>query len=69
MISRRAADGDALSTALFALGLDEGMKTAAGMEGVEAVFITHEGALVLSPGARDIFEPSDADLNLRVYGE
>lgn len=69
VISRRAADGDALSTALFALGLDEGMKTAAGMEGVEAVFITHEGALVLSPGARDIFEPSDADLNLRVYGE
>ena len=69
VISRGAADGDALSTALFALGLDEGMKTAAGMEGVEAAFITHEGTVVLSPGARDMFEASDPDLKLRVYGE
>ena len=69
VISDRAADGDALSTALFALGLDEGMEAAIALEGVEAAFITDEGTVVLSPGVRGMFESSDDDLDVRFYGE
>lgn len=69
VISDRAADGDALSTALFALGLDEGMEAAIAMEGVEAAFIADDGTVVLSPGARGMFQSSDDDLEVRFYGE
>ncbi len=51
ILSKRSVDGDALSTTVFALGLDAGMKLVLSLEGKEAVFITREGKVVSTPGA------------------
>lgn len=42
IISDSSLDGDALSTACFALGLEEGMKLIESLDGVEALFITND---------------------------
>ena len=42
---------DGLSTALFVLGLEEGIRLVDSMEGVEALFITDEGKIMATPGA------------------
>lgn len=43
VISDKSIDGDALSTALFVLGVDEGTKLTNELEGIEAIFITKQG--------------------------
>lgn len=55
VISAESLDGDALSTTLFTLGQDEGMKLVQSLEGIDAVFVTRGGNVVLSPGAADIY--------------
>ena len=42
IISPESVDGDALSTACFALGLEEGMELIHSLENIEAIFITEE---------------------------
>lgn len=45
ILSSESVDGDALSTACFALGLDEGMKLINSLENTEAIFITNDYAI------------------------
>ncbi len=52
-------DADALSTSLFVLGLEEGMKLAESLEGVEAIFITGDKKVYLTSGIRDKLELTD----------
>ncbi len=52
IISRDSADGDALSTACFALGPDDGMELVESLDGVEAVFVTSDQKLHMSSGIR-----------------
>lgn len=40
ILSKNSVDGDALSTSVFALGLEDGMKLIQSLEGIEALFIT-----------------------------
>ena len=42
IISPESVDGDALSTACFALGLEEGMKLIDSLENIDAIFITED---------------------------
>ena len=42
ILSPESVDGDALSTACFALGLEEGMKLIESLEDTEAIFITED---------------------------
>jgi len=54
-----APDGvtaDALATAVFVLGPDEGMKKIESTAGVEGLLIDHNGKAGLSPGAGSLFE-------------
>lgn len=50
ILSGSSADGDALSTACFVLGLAEGMELIESLEGIEAMFITEDGELHYSSG-------------------
>lgn len=50
IISKSSMDGDALSTACFALGLDQGMELVEQTDGVEAVFVTDDGEIHESSG-------------------
>ncbi|MBQ8591530.1 MAG: FAD:protein FMN transferase [Lachnospiraceae bacterium] len=50
ILSASSTDGDALSTACFALGLEKGMALVESLEGIEAVFITNDNTLHYSSG-------------------
>lgn len=51
IFSESSMEGDALSTAAFVLGTDEGMKLINSLEGVEAVFIARDRTVSYSSGA------------------
>ena len=53
IISENSADGDALSTACFALGLEKGMELADSLDGVYAIFITDGYEVYYSEGAEE----------------
>lgn len=55
IISSSSIDADALSTALFALGLQKGMELAESQPGVEAIFIDSANRVYLSSGLPGIF--------------
>ena len=50
IISDSSADGDALSTSCFVLGLEKGMALVESLEGIEAVFITRDNEIITSSG-------------------
>ena len=55
IISEKSVDGDALSTTVFALGLEDGMKLIESLDNTEAIFITDEMETVTSSGVgRDL---------------
>lgn len=45
IISDNSVDGDALSTACFAMGLEEGTKLIESLDGIKAVFVTNDYAV------------------------
>lgn len=58
IISEQSADGDALSTVCFALGLKKGMELIERTPDVQAVFITSDGELHFSEGFEAGFKGS-----------
>lgn len=55
IVSKESAVGDALSTACFALGLEEGLKLINSLDDVYAVFMTDDGELHFSDGYLETF--------------
>lgn len=53
IISPKSVDGDGLSTACFALGLEKGMKLIESMDGIYGIFLTEDGKLHYTAGAQD----------------
>ena len=54
VVTRDSGLADALSTALFCLPLGQGMALVESLDGVEAVWIDHEGNISLSSGAEEL---------------
>lgn len=52
VFSAHAVDSDALATALFVMGSDEGIEFVEGLPDVEALFVTEVGLAILSSGLR-----------------
>ena len=65
VITADSASGDALSTTLFALGLEDGLAFVESDSSVEAVFITKEKEIVLTSGLKDNFELKDKSFKIR----
>jgi len=59
IVSDYSIDADALSTTVFVLGLEEGMKLVESLEGVEAVFITEDKKIYVTDGLKDTFTFKD----------
>lgn len=55
IISDKSIVGDALSTTLFVLGLDNGMKLINSIEGAEAIFILKDKSIYMTSGLKDSF--------------
>ena len=59
IVSRDATAADALSTLVFALGLEEGLRLSEEMAGVEAIIVTEDNTVYTTSGLRDSFKLSD----------
>lgn len=64
IVSEKSIDGDALSTSVFSLGVEEGMKFINNMDGVEAIFITKDKQVYITPGLKGNFKLTDAEFTL-----
>ena len=51
IFSESSMEGEALSTAAFVLGTDDGMKLIESLNGIEAVFIRRDRTAIYSTGA------------------
>ncbi len=56
IISKASIDGDIFSTAIFLLGLEEGLTRIEKLDGIDAVFITKNQQIYLSSGIKDKFK-------------
>ena len=56
IISDYSLDGDALSTTLFLLGIDEGYALAESLEDIEVIFVTKDNEVIITPGLKDNFK-------------
>ncbi|MFO8042497.1 MAG: FAD:protein FMN transferase, partial [Alkalispirochaeta sp.] len=64
IIAERSIDADALSTATYVLGVEEGLALAESLDDVEAVFITEDRLVHMTSGAGEYFELSDEEFSL-----
>lgn len=65
IISDKSIDGDALSTSVYTLGLDEGKKLIESLKDVEAVFVTNDKKVYITSGLKDIFKLTNTDFKLQ----
>ncbi len=56
IITDKSVDGDALSTTLFALGMDKALEIANNTENLDVIFITDDREVYLSEGIKNNFE-------------
>jgi len=56
IVSDKSIDGDALSTSTYILGLDKGLKLVESVKGVEAIFVTKDKKVYVTPGLKDNFK-------------
>lgn len=61
IISDKSIDGDALSTLIFTLGIDDGLKFINELDGIECVFVDNDKKVYLSNGLQDNFELINKD--------
>lgn len=65
IVSAKSIDGDALSTSVFSLGLEDGLKFINNMPGVEAIFITKDKQVYITPGLKNNFKITDTAFTLK----
>lgn len=64
IISDHSVDGDGLSTSVFAMGIEDGLKFVNNYEGVDAIFVTNDNKLYLSDGIKDTFNLTNDDFTI-----
>ncbi|PHV69446.1 thiamine biosynthesis protein ApbE [Sporanaerobium hydrogeniformans] len=64
IISKASIDGDALSTSVFALGLEKGLAFVNKLEDVEAIFITKDKEVIVSSHLLSSFTLTDLTFSL-----
>lgn len=64
IISEKSIDGDALSTSVFAMGVEEGLAFVESQPDVEAIFVTTDNNIYLSSGMKDIFNLTNTEFKI-----
>lgn len=64
ILSDLSIDGDSLSTTLFALGVEEGLKLIESLDGVDAIFVTKDHKLYMTKGFEEIFTLTNTDYSV-----
>ncbi|MBU5440022.1 FAD:protein FMN transferase [Tissierella sp. MSJ-40] len=66
IVSDKSIDGDALSTTLFVLGVDEGMKLVNSLNGVEAIFISKDKIIHIPSKLDNNFKLKEGNSNFNI---
>ncbi len=64
IVSDKSVDGDALSTSVFAMGVEEGMNFVNSIDGIDAIFVTKDNKVYITNGLKDIFTLTNGDFTL-----
>lgn len=64
IVTESGIDADALSTALFVMGLEKGLNLANELDGIEAMIITEDKAIYLSEGLKDQISSVHSDYHI-----
>ena len=64
IISDISSSGDGLSTSVFAMGVEEGMKFVNSIDGIDAIFVTKDNKVYITNGIRNIFTLTNSDFTL-----
>lgn len=59
IVTEEACTADALSTTVFAMGLEEGTEFIENFEGTDAIFVTRDGDVSWTSGLNDSFSPAE----------
>lgn len=65
IVADSSMDADALSTAVFVLGVEEGIRLIEEMSGVECVVITVDNNLYMTDGFREVFTLTDDSFTIK----
>lgn len=63
IITNKSVDGDGLSK-IFALGVDKGEEFLKTLKDTEAIFITKDNKIYITPGLKGVFKLTDSDFQL-----
>lgn len=64
IISDKSIDGDALSTSVFAMGVENGLKFIECQPNIEAIFVTTDKKIYLSSGMIDLFNLTNPEFEI-----
>lgn len=64
IVTDKSTDADALSTTVFAKGLEEGLSFVESLSNVDAIFITKDSKVYITNGIRDSFTLENEDFTL-----
>lgn len=65
IIADKSINADALSTSVFSMGLENGMKFVETQKNIEAIFITKDSEVYITSGLKDIFKLTDDRFKLK----
>ncbi|MFL0197153.1 FAD:protein FMN transferase [Clostridium sp. WILCCON 0269] len=64
ILSDYSIDGDALSNSLYVLGVDKGLKLIESLKGTDALCITSDKKIYLTPGMKKVFQLTDTSYKI-----
>lgn len=64
IISDKSIDGDALSTSVFAMGVEKGLEFVESLPDIDAIFITNDKKIYLSSGMKDLFKLTNTEFTI-----
>ena len=64
IISDKSMDGDALSTSVFAMGIEDGLSFVESQPDVDAIFVTNDKKIYLSSGMKDLFKLTNTEFTI-----
>ncbi|AFS79135.1 thiamine biosynthesis lipoprotein ApbE [Gottschalkia acidurici 9a] len=67
IVSDKSIDGDALSTSIFSLGLKDGYSLINSLNNVDAIFVTKDKNVYVTPGIKNNFEIKDTSFKLKEF--
>ena len=64
IVSDKSVDGDALSTSVFAMGVEEGMNFVNSIDGIDAIFVTKDNKVYITNGLKGNFSLTNESFTL-----